>query len=64
MKELKKMLIDFLLQEYELEDAIRQIGEAEILIKGDLITVKYINGAIDALKVEKIVTEKLVIIHH
>ena len=49
MKELKKMLIEWLCKEYSLEEATRDINEAEIRIKGNEIKIMYKGGAEDIL---------------
>jgi hypothetical protein len=57
MKELKQMIIDFLSKEYHVEEATRQVNEAEIIIKGNHITVKYVNGNYDRFEI--VITETL-----
>lgn len=57
MKELKKMIIDILCDEYTFDDATEHVNRAEINIKGEYITVKYYNGAVDTFKV--VIIERL-----
>jgi hypothetical protein len=60
MKELKKMIVDNLLDEYPLEEAIRDVEEAEIVIKGSAIHVIWSNGVTNDYKIETI--ERLVLV--
>ena len=60
MKELKQMLVDNLLDEYPLKEAVRDVNEAEIQIKGNDIHVIWSSGKTNNYKIELI--QKLVFI--
>ena len=60
MKELKQMIVNNLLDEYNLDDAIRSVDESEIHIKGNNINVVWSNGKTNDYKIE--VTESLILI--
>ncbi len=60
MKELKQMIVDDLLIEYPLDEAIKDVDEAEIRIKGNNIQVIWSNGAIGNYKIEMV--EKLILV--
>lgn len=59
MRELKKMIIDILANDYPFAEAVNQVDTAEIRIKGDKVTVIYDNGEVDVFSV--VITETLVL---
>lgn len=62
MKELKKMIVDNLLDEYPLEEAncVRDVDEASIWIKGNTVRVIWSNGKTNEYAL--VITERLVLV--
>ena len=60
MKELKKMIVDSLLDEYPLEEAISDVDEASIWIKGNTVRVIWSNGKTNEYNL--VITERLVLV--
>jgi hypothetical protein len=62
MKELKKMIVDSLLDEYPLEEAncVRDVDEAEIVINGNNVRVIWSNGKTNEYTL--VITERLVLV--
>lgn len=54
------MIVDNLLDEYTLKEAIRDVDEAEIVIKGNTIHVIWSNGKTNDYKIE--IVERLVLV--